>query len=60
MRKAGTGKAMIFLRLLPGKSVPGFGSVWEILLPSEVPGVVTKQELISLKNDPDVKTYKVL
>jgi len=60
LRKAGTGNALVLLHLLPGRTVPGFGSVWEILLPAECKTVLTSPELQALKNDPDVKAAKLL
>jgi hypothetical protein len=60
VRKAGTGAALVILHLLTGRSVPGFGSVWEILLPSECKTTLTAAELAALKNDPDVKAAKLL
>jgi hypothetical protein len=35
LRKAGSGKSLVILKLLPGRTVHGFGEVWEILLPAE-------------------------
>ena len=60
LRKAGTGKALVILNLLPGRSTPGFGEVWEILLPAEWKTVLKREELQALKNDPDVKAAKLL
>lgn len=60
LRKAGTGKALVLLHLLTGRTVPGFGSVWEILTPAECAGVLAPNELQGLKNDPDIKAGKLL
>lgn len=62
MRKAGTGKALIILQLVQGKTLPGFGEAWQILLPAEckAKGVLTPANLKALKNDPDVKFSKLL
>ena len=60
LRKAGTGRSLIVLHLLQGRTVPGFGSVWEILLPAECRKALSANELAGLKNDPEVKAAKLL
>ncbi len=62
MRKAGTGRSLIILKLLPGRSLPGFGEVWEILTPAEckAQGVLSAQDLQALKADPDIMAGKLL
>jgi hypothetical protein len=60
LRKAGTGRALLLLRLLRGRTVPGFGSVWEVLTPAECKTVLSATELQTLKNDQDVKDSKLL
>lgn len=62
LRKAGTGLALVILKQLMGRTVPGFGTVWEILTPAECKraGVLSAQDLQALKNDPDVKAGKLL
>ncbi|HEX9564923.1 MAG TPA: hypothetical protein VF981_13160 [Gemmatimonadaceae bacterium] len=59
LRKAGTGLALVILRLQQ-RQVPGFGSVWEILLPAECKKAVAAKDLQALKNDPDIKAGKLL
>lgn len=49
LRFAGVGKSTIVLRLIPGRAVPGFGSVWEIL---------TLDETKRLLNGTDLKRFK--
>lgn len=58
LRKAGSGNALVFLHLLAGKSVPGFGSVWEILKPQECKKALSTAEYNALKNDMDFKAFK--
>ncbi len=62
LRKAGTGKALIILSIVPGRTLPGFGEVWQILLPAECKrkGVLTPDNLKKLKRDPDVVSSKLL
>jgi hypothetical protein len=62
LRKAGTGRALVILKQMLGRTLPGFGTVWEILTPAECkqPGVLSAQDLRALKNDPDVKASKLL
>ncbi|MGD0632093.1 MAG: hypothetical protein ABR987_22405 [Terracidiphilus sp.] len=62
LRKAGTGKAMVFLRVLPGRTVPGFGEVREILVPAEckVKGLLSPKDYQAFKTDPDVIAAKLL
>jgi hypothetical protein len=61
LRKAGTGRALVILKQMLGRTLPGFGTVWEILTPAECkqPGVLSAQDLKALKNDPDVKASKL-
>lgn len=59
MRKAGAGRALILLRLLRGATVPGFGSVWEILTPADCKTALSAIELTALKKDPDVLAAKL-
>ena len=65
MRKAGTtgksgwGKAIIFIRVIPGKTVPGFQSVYEILTPAECKTALSPLEFAALKKDPDVMAAKL-
>jgi hypothetical protein len=59
LRKAGTGRSLLILNLLRGRAVPGFGSVWEILLPSECKAVLPRNQFESLKNDQDVKNARL-
>lgn len=60
LRKAGLGTALIIVHLLAGRSVPGFGSVWEIVTPQECKKALTAAEFNFVKNDPDVKLGKLL
>jgi len=60
LRKAGAGRSLLILNLLRGRSVPGFGSVWELLAPSECKAALPRNLLDSLKNDPDVKSAALL
>lgn len=62
MRKAGKGRSLLILKLLPGRIVPGFGEVWEILVPEECKrkGVLTAQEFQAVKSDPDVVAGQLL
>ena len=62
MRKAGTGRALIILQLMAGKSLPGFGEGWQILLPAECKkkGVLTIANLKALKEDPDIKGSRLI
>jgi len=60
LRKAGQGRALVIFHLLAGRTVPGFGSVWEILKLEECKAALTAAELQTVKNDPDVKAAKVL
>jgi len=62
LRKAGTGPSFVVFRQIPGRTVPGFGTVWEILTPAECKksGVLSATDLQALKNDPDVKVGKLL
>jgi hypothetical protein len=62
LRKDGKGRSLVILKLLPGRSVPGFGEVWEILLPAECKraGVLTAQDFQALKTDPDVMAGQLL
>lgn len=53
--KAGTGKALVILHLLRNRPVPGFDSVWEILLPAECKKVLDQRNLQAVKDDLDVK-----
>lgn len=59
LRSAGTGKDLIILHLLAGRSLPGFGSVWEILTPKECKTALAKNELAWVMNDFTVKASKV-
>jgi hypothetical protein len=60
LRKAGTGRAIVIFRRVPGASVPGFGECWEILLPAEWKRALTADEVTALKTDPDVVAAKLL
>jgi hypothetical protein len=62
LRKAGKGRSLVILKLLPGRSVPGFGEVWEILTPAECKrtGVLTPKDFQALKMDPDVMAGQLL
>ena len=62
LRKVGTGKSLYILRILPGRSVPGFGEVWEILTIAECKGrsVLSAQDLQALKVDPEIMAAKLL
>lgn len=59
MRKAGTGKALIFIRHIPGKTVAGFQSVYELLTPAECKTALPPIEFTALKKDPDVMAAKL-
>jgi hypothetical protein len=52
VRYAGQGRAAIIIRVIPGKALPGFGSVWEILKPSEVKLVFKGNDLKLIKATP--------
>ena len=62
LRKAGKGRSLVILKLLPGRTVPGFGEVWELLVPEECKrkGVLTPQDFQALKSDPDVVAGQLL
>jgi hypothetical protein len=60
LRKAGSGKSLLILNLLRGRAVPGFGSVWELLVPSECKSALPGNLFAALKNDPDVKSAGLL
>lgn len=58
LRKAGLGSTLILLHLLAGKSVTGFGSVWEIVKPEECRKALSTAEYNFVKNDMDFKASK--
>lgn len=58
--KAGIGKALVILHLLRNCPVPGFDSVWEILLPTECKTVLDQRNFQAVKDDLEVKTAKLL
>jgi hypothetical protein len=62
LRMAGKGRSLVILKMLPGRTVPGFGEVWEILVPAECKqkGVLTAQDLQALKSDPDIVAGQLL
>lgn len=55
VRYAGIGRAAIILRVIPGKVLPGFGSVWEILKLDEVKKVFSGQDLKRVQATPALK-----
>ncbi|TDU28662.1 hypothetical protein DFR24_3037 [Panacagrimonas perspica] len=58
LRKAGTGPALMVFKLEPGRSVPGFGSVWKLIRKNELKAAVTQLDLVKAKADPDLKAAK--
>ena len=55
IRKAGTGTSLMFFCLIPGRAVPGFGSVWEVVKPAELKNVLSSNDYKIALTDPVVK-----
>jgi hypothetical protein len=62
LRFGGTGKAIVILRLIPGRSVPGFGSTWELfsLFKDNIAKKLTSKEYAAVKLNPVIKAAGVL
>lgn len=62
LRKVGSGRSFYILKLVPAKTVPGFGEVWHMLTPAEckIAGVLTAKQMQAVKADPDVMAGKLL
>jgi hypothetical protein len=58
LRYGGTGKSTVILRLIPGKTVPGFGSTWELfsLAKDNLSKKLTTKEYAALKATPALKS----
>ena len=56
LKKAGSGTSLMLFQLQPGRSVPGFGSVWKIVKLKDLKTLLSKGEYDKAKLDPDLKT----